>query len=359
MTGGRLLPPGRVVLADAEVFEGNGRTLRLSCWPTTLMGYRPHSNSPARRFGALRQPLLAVSGQVLMAANAPGSRPPRPALALLTYERSGYPETLGVVNMQPDMRAARAAAHPELRQRRGDYGFDGSLVRLCVIGAAGAVLAGLAGVHRRAGRRRLSALYMSRALVLLATVASYLHTTRRGKFVVWAELLGGLRLRGDERVLDMGCGRGAVLTMVAKLTPHGQAIGLDLWTADQSGNRPAATLWNLRAEGVSGHCALVTGDMAAVPFSADSFDVVLSSLAVHNIDRSHWRSAGRRLQAVDEAVRVLKPGHRLMIVDLAWASAYAKHLAGLGMEHVQCRSLGWRFWYGPWAGAKLVTATKP
>jgi ubiquinone/menaquinone biosynthesis C-methylase UbiE len=95
-----------------------------------------------------------------------------------------------------------------------------------------------------------------------------------------------------------------------------------------------------------------------MPFLDNSFDVVLSSVAIHNIDRRYGRSP-RQLQAVDEAVRVLKPGHRLMIADLVWAPAYAKHLVELGMNDVQCRSLGWRFWYGPWAGAKLVTATKP
>jgi ubiquinone/menaquinone biosynthesis C-methylase UbiE len=227
------------------------------------------------------------------------------------------------------------------------------------MGTAGVMLAGVAHIHHRDGRRRLSSLELASALALLATVLSYLHTTRRGKFAVWAELLDGLQLRGDERVLDMGCGRGAVLAMVAKLTSAGRAVGLDLWTADQSGNHPGATLQNLDAEGVGQRCALVTGDMTAMPFSENSFDAVLSSVAIHNIDQFRWRAPRRRLQAVDEAVRVLKPGHRLMIADLGWTSVYAKHLVDLGMHDVQHRSLGWRFWYGLWAGAKLVTATKP
>ena len=256
------------------------------------------------------------------------------------------------------MGTTRTAARLELSEHRGDYGFDGSLGRLCAIGAAGSMLAGLADVHRRSGRRRLCALDLSSAVALLVTVVTYLHTTRRGKFAVLAELLDGLHLRGDERVLDMGCGRGAILAMVAKLTPGGQAVGLDLWTADQSGNRPGSTLRNLGTEGVAKHCVLVTGDMTAMPFSDNRFDLVLSSVAVHNIDRRHWQSPRRRLQAVNEAVRVLKPGHRLVIADLVWASAYAQHLVDLGMKDVRCQSLGWRSWYGPWAGAKLVTATK-
>jgi arsenite methyltransferase len=46
------------------------------------------------------------------------------------------------------------------------------------------------------------------AMVLLACAACGLYASRRGKFVVWSELLDGLELRGDERVLDLGCGRG-------------------------------------------------------------------------------------------------------------------------------------------------------
>src|SRR5207249_4073043 len=83
-----------------------------------------------------------------------------------------------------------------------------------------------------------------------------------GKFAVWAELLRGLGLRGDERLLDMGCGRGAVLLMAAQLLPAGRAVGVDLWkTADQSGNAPEVAEANARREGVADRVELRTGDM--------------------------------------------------------------------------------------------------
>ena len=42
---------------------------------------------------------------------------------------------------------------------------------------------------------------------------------------VWAELLDTLNLRGDERILDLGCGRGAVLLMAAQHLTTGRAVG--------------------------------------------------------------------------------------------------------------------------------------
>jgi ubiquinone/menaquinone biosynthesis C-methylase UbiE len=71
------------------------------------------------------------------------------------------------------------------------------------------------------------------------------------------------------------------------------------------------------------------------------------------------RNHSRRLHAVREAARVLKPGGRLLITDMLWTRRYAQHLQQLGMQQAEQRSSGWRFWYAPFLGADLVMATKP
>jgi ubiquinone/menaquinone biosynthesis C-methylase UbiE len=190
----------------------------------------------------------------------------------------------------------------------------------------------------------------------LVSMALYLHGTRRGKFAVWQGLLDDLGLRGDERLLDLGCGRGAVLLMAAERLPAGRAVGIDLWRGvDQSGNAQAVTERNAEAEGVRDRVELRTGDMTALPFDDASFDVIISNIAIHNI-----KSADGRARAIDEAVRVLRPGGRLLIADLAAVDAYRSRLTELGMTDVRVRPLGWRMWWGgPWVGTRAVSAVKP
>jgi SAM-dependent methyltransferase len=191
------------------------------------------------------------------------------------------------------------------------------------------------------------------AAYLVLSAASYAYTTLRGKFVVWAREVDRLGLTGVEQAVDLGCGRGAVLVLVAQALPRGRAIGVDLWrSADQSGNLEEAAQRNLAAARVSAD--LITADLRALPLETGAYDLVVSSLAIHNIP-----GPAGRAQAVAEAYRVLAPGGRLLLADLLHLREYAAVLTGLGATDVTIRTLGWRFWYGaPWFATRLLTLQK-
>ena len=227
-------------------------------------------------------------------------------------------------------------------RRRGSYGIDAPIAPVLLAGLVifYVVLAIVTGRGR----------FWVAGAFPLALEAYYLYSTFRGKFVVWAGLLDRLGLRGDERILDLGCGRGAVLLMAAQHLTTGRAVGVDLWRrADQSGNSAEATRRNAVAEGVADRVELHTADMTALPFEDEGFDVVVSNFAIHNIG-----SRAGREKAISEAVRVLRPGGRVRIVDIRATRLYRAQLATLGMDDVGRRGLGWWFW-----PAHLVTATKP
>src|SRR5215831_6925092 len=243
-----------------------------------------------------------------------------------------------------------------LSQRRGDYGFDAPYVPALFL-LIGLVLLVIGLLSLLLWQSPIFGIInMLVGLYFLLTGASYIYTTRRGKFQVWAELLSRLNLHGDEQILDLGTGRGAVLLMAAALLQEGKATGVDIWkTRDQSGNALSATQKNAELEGVAGRIELYTADMRQLPFDDNAFDLVLSSLAIHNIPARQGR-----FKALDESVRVLKPGGRLIIADIGETRRYAQHLRDLGMTNVTNHLLDWRFWYGaPWVMTRLVTAIKP
>jgi arsenite methyltransferase len=249
----------------------------------------------------------------------------------------------------------------DLARPRGRYGVDGDyrlipapvlLTGYLLLCLAATVLA----VLWLANGRTLAGLGTAVVAVLLIVAGvSVRRFSRRGKFEVWARLLTGIGLRGDERMLDLGCGRGAVLLIAAKLVPRGSAVGVDIWRADQTGNSMQATLANADAEGVADRVELHTRDMTDLAFPDGSFDLVVSNLAIHNLPDNHARRA-----AIDEAVRVLRPGGRVVIADLGFTRLYARRLAQRGMADVKRRDLGWRAWWGlPFFRTHAVTATKP
>jgi arsenite methyltransferase len=238
--------------------------------------------------------------------------------------------------------------------RRGDYGYDAPYFPLIfgflsVAAGLGAAISWREGVIRTAVQMTLYFLFF------LANTSSFLYTTRRGKFLEWDRILDDLHLRGNEGVLDMGCGRGAVLTAVARRLSTGRVTGVDIWSRkDQSGNAREVTLRNASLEGVSDRVQIETGDMRALPYPDATFDVVVSSLAIHNI-----RSNADRKRAVMEGFRVLKPGGRIVIADIRATAIYAETLRALGASNVERRRMGWRFWWGnPFAGTTLLTASK-
>jgi len=248
----------------------------------------------------------------------------------------------------------------DLRDYKADYGFDGDYRAVSartvatVVGTVSAGLLASAAQSLTKGKPVAAAVTGGTGASIITTAALFIRTTRIGKFEVWAQILEGLRLRGDETLLDLGCGRGAVLLAAAKLLPKGRAIGVDIWRADQTDNSQQNTLRNAEREGVADRVEVRTADITDLPFDDNSVDVVVSSLVVHNIS-----DPAARAKAISEAARVLRPGGRLAVADIWATRGHVQQLRDLGWSDARRRGLGWRMWWGPGMGTHLITATKP
>jgi ubiquinone/menaquinone biosynthesis C-methylase UbiE len=115
-------------------------------------------------------------------------------------------------------------------------------------------------------------------------------------------LLGSERL---ENVLDAGTGTGRMLELLA---PHiGRGIGLD-----ESGDMLAIARDRL-AKAQATHCQVRRGDVYRLPFADGNaeigFDAILFHQVLHYLDDPQ--------AALREAIRVAKPGGRILIADFA------------------------------------------
>ena len=238
--------------------------------------------------------------------------------------------------------------------RRPDYGIDApahlrrlaaaSLVSLAV--AAGGALVGLTLV--------VVVVAALIAVVCGAAAVARLATSRIGKVRERERLLDLAALEGDEVLLDVGCGRGLLVVGAAKRLPAGEAVGVDTWSRkDLSSNTPAGPPHNARVEGVK--VQVETGDARDLPFDDGTFDVVVSSNVLHNLD-----GPGTRRRAIREIDRVLKPAGRLVLCDISHTDEYVAALRGAGWRRVERSDLVFRL-FPPFryvVGAKLeVRAT--
>ncbi|MFO1029660.1 MAG: class I SAM-dependent methyltransferase [Planctomycetota bacterium] len=155
--------------------------------------------------------------------------------------------------------------------------------------------------------------------------------SRFGKLRARDQLLDAAPWRGDEVVLDVGCGAGLMLVGAAKRLRTGQAIGVDLWRSeDLAGNRPEAALANAQAEGVAERVRIETADMRQLPLADASVDRVVSRAAIHNL-----ADAEGRAQAIREIARVLRPGGLAVVDDIRHIGDYLATFRAAGCTPVR------------------------
>ena len=239
--------------------------------------------------------------------------------------------------------------------QKPDYGIDAPGVRrgMFIAGVGGTLLfvaGALANAFGMASSGTASQISSGLAILggLIAVYGLFM-----GGYMTYGSRIGKLRTReglldqlaelrpweGNEAVLDVGCGRGLMLIGAAKRLVAGTggvAVGIDLWrTQDQSANSAAAALENARREGVADRARIDTGDARALPYPDGSFDMVLSHWVVHNLE-----PAADRVKALDEMLRVLRPGGVLALADIASIAQYREHLQSRGVVQLRFQDGG-------------------
>jgi arsenite methyltransferase len=152
-------------------------------------------------------------------------------------------------------------------------------------------------------------------LLAIPSVAFWalLKFAQRRRFAIRHRIINSIPWRGDEHVLDVGTGSGIMLFGCAKRLSTGRGVGIDIYQPHAGGSTPEIFWRNAHVEGVQSRVDLQNVDARHMPFSDASFDVIVSSFALHHIGHS----AADRAQATREMLRVLKPGGYISLYDVA------------------------------------------
>jgi len=143
--------------------------------------------------------------------------------------------------------------------------------------------------------------------------------------------LDALRPRPGDTVLDLACGTGLNFPHIIEWTGReGRIVGVDFTRAmlRQARRKVDSHRW--------GGVTLVEGDASSLPLASECCDAVLCAYAMIVIPEYR--------RAIAEAVRVLKPGGRLVLLEPKRGSALWARvatplvaLAGFGVVHLERR----------------------
>ncbi len=142
-----------------------------------------------------------------------------------------------------------------------------------------------------------------------------------------------VKLPEGGRVLDVGCGSGALAIAVGRRNPEADIIGIDRWGREYASFSRELCERNARAEGVT-RISFQQGDAVHLDFPDETFDAVVSNYVYHNIP-------GRRQAYLLETLRTLKKGGTFALHDIFSKSkygdmqAFVKKLREMGYQNVE------------------------
>lgn len=124
---------------------------------------------------------------------------------------------------------------------------------------------------------------------------------------------------GDGRLLDIGCGNGALAIEAAKNYPQTHIVGIDYWGGQWEYSKESCEK-NAQIAGVSERTSFQKASAAKLPFTDEFFDVALSNFVFHEVQDVKDKRA-----VIKEALRVIKKDGLFVFQDLfLWKRIYGE-----------------------------------
>jgi ubiquinone/menaquinone biosynthesis C-methylase UbiE len=116
-------------------------------------------------------------------------------------------------------------------------------------------------------------------------------------------------VEGD-RILDIGCGSGHLLSKIAKRHPEAELVGIDYWGDDWEYSKDLC-INNFRAENIRNKVEFRKETASNLPDDIGMFDCVVSCLTFHEV-----KDVNDKTVSIREALKHLKTGGKFVFIDL-------------------------------------------
>ncbi len=153
-------------------------------------------------------------------------------------------------------------------------------------------------------------------------IYAYIHFSPRGgnlQAKILDLVLKQLVWDGDGRLLDIGCGNGALAIEAAKYYPQAHIVGIDYWGEQWEYSKESCEK-NAQISGVSERTSFQKASAAKLLFTHEFFDITVSNFVFHEV-----RDVKDKRALIKEALRVLKKGGLFVFQDLfLWKKIYGE-----------------------------------
>lgn len=121
---------------------------------------------------------------------------------------------------------------------------------------------------------------------------------------------------GNGKLLDIGCGSGALTIKAAKKYPEARLWGMDYWGATWDYAQSQCET-NAKLEGVAERTTFQKGDAAHLDFPDAHFNAAVSNFVFHEV-----KTQPDKLLLIREALRVLQPGSPFAFEDVFFSKSH-------------------------------------